>query len=158
MALLARIRTWGYKYVSLAQRVWYTRLWGMKIGDGVRISRSAKLDRTNPSGINIGNHTLISFDVAILTHDFVKGRHVETHIGDYCFIGARSIIMPGVKIGNHCVIGAGAVVISDVPDHSIAAGNPARILRSDIVTGRWGIMNPKFLALEGIIPAPRHDS
>jgi acetyltransferase-like isoleucine patch superfamily enzyme len=93
---------------------------------------------------------LISFDVAIISHDFVGGKHLDTRVGSHCFIGARSIIMPGVKVGNHCIVGAGSVVTADVPDRSIVVGNPARILHSNIVTGRWGIRNPKFLAAEGI--------
>ena len=47
-------------------------------------------------------------------------------------IGIRSIILPGVRVGNHCVIGAGSVVTKDIPDHSIAAGNPAKVIRGEI--------------------------
>jgi acetyltransferase-like isoleucine patch superfamily enzyme len=117
----------------------------MKLGKDLKISRSAKLDRTNPTGVNIGDCTLISFDAAILTHDFVGARHLETSVGSYCFVGARSIIMPGVRVGDHCVVGAGSVVTSDVPDNSLVVGNPARVIRSDIKTGRWGIMDPIFI-------------
>ncbi|KAB7644174.1 acyltransferase [Polymorphobacter fuscus] len=138
-------------------RTWYVSVLGMTIGVDCRISRSAKLDRTNPRGVHIGDHTLISFDAAILTHDFVGGRHVDTFVGSNCFIGARSLIMPGVRIGNHCIIGSGSVVTSDIPDNCVAVGNPARILHRNIVTGRWGIRNPKFLVKEGIIAAPAAD-
>jgi acyl-[acyl carrier protein]--UDP-N-acetylglucosamine O-acyltransferase len=58
--------------------------------------------------------------------------------------------MPGVRIGNHSVIGAGAVVTGDIPENCLAVGNPALVLRENIVTGRWGIRNLRFLALEGI--------
>ncbi len=148
--LLPRIRTWSYHRLSWLRRSWYVHVWGMDIGHDVRISRSARLDRTHPRGVHIGDHTLVSFDAAILTHDFVGGRHLDTWVGHHCFIGARSLIMPGVRVGNHCIIGSGAIVTADVPDCSIAVGNPARIIASGIVTGRWGIRNPRFLALEGI--------
>ena len=46
--------------------------------------------------------------------------------------------MCGVKIGNEVIVGAGAVVTKDVPDNSIVAGNPARIVRSGIRTKRFG--------------------
>jgi acetyltransferase-like isoleucine patch superfamily enzyme len=63
--------------------------WGMTIGEGCRISRSARLDPTHSRCVHIGDHKLVSFDAAILTHDFVGGRHLDTFIGSHCFIGAR---------------------------------------------------------------------
>lgn len=51
-------------------------------------------------------------------------------IGDNVWIGTRVIILPGVTIGDGAVIGAGAVVTKDVPPHTVAAGNPARIIRT----------------------------
>jgi maltose O-acetyltransferase len=50
-------------------------------------------------------------------------------IGDDCWIGGNSVICPGVTIGKGCVIGAGSVVTKDIPDHSLAVGNPAKIIR-----------------------------
>lgn len=50
-------------------------------------------------------------------------------IGDDCWIGGNSIICPGITIGNGCTIGAGSVVTKDIPDHSLAAGNPAKVVR-----------------------------
>lgn len=50
-------------------------------------------------------------------------------IGDDCWIGGGAIICPGVTIGNRCVIGAGAVVTKNIPDDSLAVGNPARIIK-----------------------------
>jgi maltose O-acetyltransferase len=50
-------------------------------------------------------------------------------IGNDCWIGGNSIILPGVTIGNGCVIGAGSVVTKDIPDNSMAVGNPARVIR-----------------------------
>ena len=48
---------------------------------------------------------------------------------DNVWIGGNSVICPGVHIGNHVVIGAGSVVTKDIPDWSVAAGNPCRVIR-----------------------------
>ncbi|MCI9078227.1 MAG: sugar O-acetyltransferase [Lachnospiraceae bacterium] len=50
-------------------------------------------------------------------------------IGNGCWIGGGVIILPGVTIGNGCVIGAGSVVTKDVPDNSLAVGNPCKVIR-----------------------------
>jgi maltose O-acetyltransferase len=50
-------------------------------------------------------------------------------IGDDCWIGGNAVICPGVTIGKGCVIGAGSVVTKDIPDHSLAVGNPAKVIR-----------------------------
>ena len=52
-------------------------------------------------------------------------------IGDRCWIGANSIILPGVTIGNNVVIGAGSVVTKDIPDNVVAVGSPAKIIREN---------------------------
>lgn len=51
-------------------------------------------------------------------------------IGDDVWIGANAIVLPGVKIGNKCVIGAGSVVKDDVPDNSVVAGSPAKVIKT----------------------------
>ncbi|GAB3957805.1 DapH/DapD/GlmU-related protein [Micromonospora vulcania] len=51
-------------------------------------------------------------------------------VGDDVHLGVRTTILAGVTIGNRCVIGAGSVVTRDIPDDSVAAGVPARVIRS----------------------------
>ena len=53
----------------------------------------------------------------------------EITIGDNVWIGGNTVICPGVNIGNNVVIGAGSVVTKDIPDWSLAAGNPCRVIR-----------------------------
>ncbi len=122
-----------------AKWLWYTRFWKMDIHPTAQFSLSAKLDKTNPKGVHIGAETYIAFDAAILTHDLTRGLFLDTWIGRRCFIGARSIILPGITIGDECVIGSGAVVTKDVPANSLVVGNPARIIRSDLkIISRYG--------------------
>jgi acetyltransferase-like isoleucine patch superfamily enzyme len=129
---------WLRAVVVALKRLYLIHVWGLDIHPTATFSLSARFDLTNPRGIHIGEHTYIAFDAAILSHDMPRGIHVDTRIGRNCFIGARSIILPGVSIGDGCVIGAGSVVTQDIPSGSIAAGNPARIIRDIVVTGPYG--------------------
>jgi acetyltransferase-like isoleucine patch superfamily enzyme len=50
-------------------------------------------------------------------------------IGDDVWIGANAVILPGVKIGTHSIVAAGAVVTKDVPEFSLVAGIPAKVIK-----------------------------
>lgn len=54
---------------------------------------------------------------------------MPVHIGKNCWIGAGSVILPGITIGDNTVIGAGSVVTKDIPENVVAVGNPCRVLR-----------------------------
>ena len=51
-------------------------------------------------------------------------------VGDNVWIGGNVVVLPGVTIGNNCVIGAGSVVVKDIPDNSIAVGNPCKVIKT----------------------------
>ena len=99
------------RYVSKVISAWY-RLKGCEIGDNVRISKSAIIDRANPKGVHIGNNTRVLIDAMILSHDYSRGAldgqsmWCDTRIGNNCVIGGRSMIMPGVTIGDHVYVGS----------------------------------------------------
>lgn len=116
----------------------YRRVFRMDIHPSAKLSLSAKPDLSFPAGVHIGADSYVAFDVKILTHDYTRGLYLHTRIGRNCFIGGRAIILPGIVIGDHCIVGAGSVVVRDVPDGSIVAGNPARVIRSDVTLGRFG--------------------
>ena len=112
----------------------------MNIHPSVRMSLKVKLDKTNPKGIHIDEGSYVAFGAVILTHDMCRKLHKDVYIGKNCFIGANAIILPGVRVGDHCVVAAGSVVTRDVQSRSIVAGNPAKIIKSDINTGSLGIL------------------
>jgi acetoacetyl-CoA synthetase len=129
----------AHSIVRTLRRQILIRVWKMEIGEGSIISRSAKLDKTNPRGIHIGKYTVMAFGAAILTHDWVNNRYRDVYIGDNCFIGAHAIVLAGVTIGDNCIVSAASVVARDVPAGSLVAGNPARIVESNVKTTRYGI-------------------
>lgn len=86
--------------------------------------------------VTIGRHVMMGPDVMILTSDHQAGEEGYTGyttkdvlIDDHAWIGARVIILKGVKIGKHAIVGAGSVVTRDVNDHEVVGGSPARLIR-----------------------------
>ena len=85
--------------------------------------------------ITVGKGTYIAPNVGLITsnHD---PEDLSIHLppkpivlGERCWIGMNSIILPGVTIGKGAIVGAGAVVTKNVPDYAIVAGNPAKIVK-----------------------------
>lgn len=116
----------------------FTKLYGMDIHPKARIGNGAKLDKTYPKGIHIDEGTYVGSGALIFSHDYCRGLHVDTKIGKRCFIGMNSIILPGITIGDHAIVGAGAVVTKNVPANTIVAGNPAKTIKENIMTGEFG--------------------
>jgi acetyltransferase-like isoleucine patch superfamily enzyme len=126
------------------------------IGREVRIALRAYIDLTNPHGVHVGDGTLIESGAAVLAHDPSCHFHTDTYVGRNCFIGTRAIIMPGVRIGDQSIILAGSLVKTDVPPGSMVAGDPARVVRSEIRTGKYGILldDGVDVSAEGALGSP----
>jgi maltose O-acetyltransferase len=74
------------------------------------------------------NHEFSSTEIPMRLQGFQKDQPIT--IEDDVWVGTRVTILPGVTVGKGSIIGAGAVVTKDVPPYCIAAGNPAKIIRS----------------------------
>lgn len=116
----------------------YTKIYGMRLNKKARISFGAKLDKTNPKGVHIDEDSYVASGAIIFAHDFSRGIRKDTYIGKRCFIGANAIIMCGIKIGNEVIVGSGAIVTKDIPSNCIVAGNPAKIIKTEIHTRKFG--------------------
>jgi acetyltransferase-like isoleucine patch superfamily enzyme len=119
----------------------YARSIGVRVGQECRlIGVSRETFGSEPYLIRLGDHVTITAGVRFITHDggvWVMRREFPNidvfgtiEIGSNVFIGLNAILMPGARIGDDCVIGAGSVVVKDVPSGTVAAGVPARPLRT----------------------------
>lgn len=90
------------------------------------------------TSIYIGDYTMLGPNVTIATaaHPIDAGLrqkglqyNLPVHIGKNCWLGAGTVVLPGVTIGDNTVIGAGSVVTKDIPANVVAVGNPCRVLR-----------------------------
>ena len=121
---------------------WY-RMAGVKIGKGSKIGATVDIDQSAPQLITIGNHVWVTRGVMLLCHqrnlsEYEVGKPVMNCelkyapivIKDGAHIGIGAIIMPGVTIGEGAVIGAGAVVTRNVPAYCVAAGVPAKVIKT----------------------------
>lgn len=119
----------------------HLRMGGAKIGDDVTIfsPNHTYIDEQFLWMLEIGSHVNITIGCHILNHDYswavgkvkygeVCGGVAPVHIGNNVFIGVNSIILMGTTIGNNVIIGAGSVVKGNVPDDTVVAGNPARVI------------------------------
>lgn len=141
------IGTW----IVLFKRYLRTRQWrqdpraylaamGVRVGVGCRIyGIPEEVFGSEPYLCRLGDHVSITSGVRFISHDGGVWVFREEYpdldlfgpitVGNNVFIGNNAIIMPGVTIGDNVVIGAGSVVTRSIPNDSIVAGVPARVLR-----------------------------
>lgn len=109
---------------------------GMTVGKNFKRLNGVILDPSHCWLIEIGDNVTMAPRVHILCHDASTKQFLEytkigrVTIGNNVFIGAESVVLPGVNIGNNVIIGANSTVTHDVPDNSVVIGSPTRILCS----------------------------
>lgn len=147
MSIINSILKYKYKIEYRYTKSTYKRaevckkLYNMKIGEKCEILPKVDFG-SEPYLISLGNKVKIAGGVQFITHDgginvlrnmnLLNNADVfgEIRVGNNVFIGFRSIIMPGVTIGDNVVIGGGSIVTRDIPNNSVVAGVPAKILSS----------------------------
>ena len=113
--------------------------WGGKnVHFGKFVYANFNLTVTDDGNVYIGDKVMFGPNVTIATANHpinpeLRARGLQynkdVHIGENVWIGANTVIVPGVRIGKNTVIGAGSVVTKDIPDNVVAVGNPCRVMR-----------------------------
>ncbi len=111
-----------------------------KLGKEVFINSCCRFQ--DNGGIEIGDGTMIGSNVTIVTlnHDANPKKRKNAipkpvKIGKNVWIGSDCTIIPGVKIGDNAIIGAGSVVVKNIPENTVAVGNPAKVIKEIEVNG-----------------------
>ena len=108
------------------------RLSGIKIGKGGFVGSYGVFDDVYPENVIIEDNVTISFDVTIVAHGPKERIKDDTDkmviFRENSYVGAKTLIIPGVEIGSYAIVGAGSVVTKDVPPGAVVAGCPAKVL------------------------------
>ena len=119
----------------------------LKIGKNFHATRNLTIQCAG--NITIGDDVLVASDVFIINYNHGLSPLTKSYlendldvseviIEDGVWIGNNVIVLPGVRIGRKSIIGAGSVVTKDVPDYSIAVGNPARVIKKyNFTANKW---------------------
>lgn len=137
---IKRYINWFVRSIPMTpeMRVKLQRLRGMKIGKNVFIGINVFFDDARPDLIIIEDNVTILVGTTILAHVYppthfskiIKEKENGVVLKKNCYIGANSILLPGVTIGEYSIVGAGSVVTKDIPSFSLAYGVPSRVVKS----------------------------
>jgi len=130
--------SWLRTAVLSGRRHWFALRYGVNIHPSSSISTSGRIVSGARGSITIGRDTLIAFKTLLITRDVRTGESRPITIGARSFVGGGAIVLPGVTIGDEAIVAAGSVVMDDVPERTIVAGNPARVVRRDIEVTKRG--------------------
>lgn len=111
---------------------------GHHVHFGKNVYANFNLTLVDDTHIYVGDYTMFGPNVTLATaaHPILpqlreKGYQYNApiHIGKNCWIGAGTIVLPGITIGDNSIIGAGSIVTKDIPSNVVAVGNPCKVLR-----------------------------
>ena len=111
---------------------------GRHVHFGNHVYANFNLTAVDDMHIYVGDHTMIGPNVTLASAGHPvwpelreKGCqfNMPIHIGKNCWLGAGTVVVPGVSIGDNTVIGAGSIVTKDIPANVVAVGNPCRVMR-----------------------------
>lgn len=129
------IFAWCYKsfFCPSAIRIKLLRLAGVHIGKNCFIGQFVLFDDLYPDHIFIGDGTTVTAGTKMLTHfknsDTGAFEVGEIHIGSHCFIGMNTLFTKPVHVGDYVIVGGGSVVTKDLPEKTICAGVPCRVIK-----------------------------
>ena len=140
--ILNRIFNFIYhRYLIFVNPALYAKKIGVNLKGTVYIyGAKVGMFGSEPWLITLGNNVHITGDCQFINHDgstLILRKTVPDleitapiEIGDNVFIGYRSLILAGVKIGKGSIIGAGSIVNKDIPENSVAVGNPCKVIKT----------------------------
>lgn len=122
------------KFLHPQKNMDYLLAHGLKIGNNFHSFSEYAFDANWPWLISVGDNVTFSTNVTVLAHDASPAMFKMptklgiVRIGNNVFVGTGTIILCNTRIGNNVVIGAGSIVSGDIPDNSVVAGTPAKIV------------------------------
>ena len=111
---------------------------GRHVHFGNHVYANFNLTAVDDTHIYVGDHTMIGPNVTLASaghpvwpelREKEYQFNMPIHIGKNCWLGAGTVVVPGVSIGDNTVIGAGSIVTKDIPANVVAVGNPCRVMR-----------------------------
>jgi len=128
----SRFRAWQYPNIEDGRLTKYN--WLVQHKDNLRLGYKTDIGAFTyinaKNGVGIEDFVQIGSHCAIYSVSTIDGKEGEVVLKKNCRIGSHSVIMPGVTVGENAVVGAMSFVNCDIPDNCVAAGVPAKIIKS----------------------------
>jgi sugar O-acyltransferase (sialic acid O-acetyltransferase NeuD family) len=108
-----------------------------RVGEGSQVLAQAAVC----TEVQVGPASIINTSASV-DHESILGRGIHiapgatiagcVEVGDFTMVGSGAVVLPRIRIGRNVLVGAGAVVTKDIPENTVALGNPARVVRDNL--------------------------